>query len=36
MEGVIQDAELYLNVGRRLANSNEWPTWKVTSEFKRP
>ncbi len=35
MGGVIQDAQLYYNVGWRLANSQEWPQWKPTSEFRR-
>ncbi len=36
MGGVVQDAQLYYNVGWRLANSTEWPQWKATSEFRRP
>lgn len=35
MGGVVQDAQLYYNVSWRLANSQEWPQWKPTSEFKR-
>ncbi len=35
MTGVLQDAQLYYNVGWRLANSKEWPKWKAGSEFKR-
>ncbi len=35
MEGIEQDAQLYLNIGHRLANSEEWPQWNSTSEFKR-
>jgi Zn-dependent M28 family amino/carboxypeptidase len=34
MGGMIQDAELYLNLGRELANSDQWPKWKPGSEFK--
>jgi len=33
--GVMQDAQLYYNIGWRLANSEEWPQWKATSEFRR-
>ena len=35
MDGVVQDAQLYYNVGWRLANSDEWPQWKSSSEFRR-
>ena len=35
MGGVIQDAQLYYNVGWRLANGSEWPQWNESSEFKR-
>ena len=35
MSGVIQDAQLYYNIGWRLANSTEWPQWNPGSEFKR-
>lgn len=35
MGGVIQDAQLYYNIGWRLANSEEWPQWKPGSEFRR-
>lgn len=34
MEGIMQDAQLYLDIGQRLANSNEWPKWNPQSEFK--
>ncbi len=34
MGGMIQDAELYLNLGKELADSQEWPKWKPASEFK--
>lgn len=33
-DGLLQDAELYFNIGWRLANSNEYPEWKEGSEFK--
>ncbi len=36
MRGVVQDAIIYYHVGKRLANSSEWPKWKPQSEFKRP
>ena len=32
--GIVQDAELYLNVAIELANNNIWPEWKEGSEFK--
>ena len=32
--GMVQDAELYLNVVKELANSDDWPKWKAGSEFK--
>lgn len=35
MSGVVQDAQLYYNIGWRLSNSSEWPQWYPTSEFKR-
>ncbi|NNF33022.1 MAG: M28 family peptidase [Saprospiraceae bacterium] len=34
--GMVQDGQLYFNVGLRLANSEEWPKWKPDSEFSRP
>lgn len=33
-DGIAADATLLYEVGRRLANSREWPTWKTGSEFK--
>jgi Zn-dependent M28 family amino/carboxypeptidase len=33
-DGMAQDGELMLELGRRLANSTEWPSWKDGSEFK--
>jgi Zn-dependent M28 family amino/carboxypeptidase len=35
MSGVMQDAQLYYNVGWRLSNSQEWPQWYEESEFSR-
>ncbi len=35
MSGVVQDAQLYYNIGWRLANSKEWPKWHPSSEFRR-
>lgn len=35
MEGMIQDAELYYNIGFRIANSRDWPKWFPASEFSR-
>jgi Zn-dependent M28 family amino/carboxypeptidase len=34
LEGMAQDGELMLELGRKLANSTEWPAWKEGSEFK--
>ncbi len=35
MSGVVQDAQIYYNIGWRLANSQEWPQWYPQSEFRR-
>ncbi len=35
MDGMIQDATLYYNIGNKLANSDKWPQWSPTSEFSR-
>ncbi|MBL8271320.1 MAG: peptidase M28, partial [Steroidobacter sp.] len=34
-DGIAVDAALLYEVGRRLANSREWPSWKTGSEFKK-
>src|SRR5690606_20186857 len=34
LRGIAQDAQLYLNVARRLASETTWPEWKEGSEFK--
>ncbi len=34
LAGIVQDAELYLNIGLRLANEDLNPGWKEGSEFK--
>ena len=34
LEGMAQDGQLMLDLGRKLANSTEWPEWKAGSEFK--
>jgi len=34
LSGEVADATLYYDLGRDLANSNEWPHWKDGSEFK--
>ena len=36
MSGVVQDAQVYYNIGWRLSNSDEWPQWNADSEFGRP
>jgi Zn-dependent M28 family amino/carboxypeptidase len=33
LEGAAQEAELFYEVGNRLANSREWPRWNASSEF---
>lgn len=35
-DGMIQDGQLYYNIGWKLANSDIWPEWYRTSEFSRP
>ena len=35
-DGMLQDGELYRDIGQRLANSKNWPKWKQGSEFSRP
>jgi Zn-dependent M28 family amino/carboxypeptidase len=34
LTGMVQDAQLLHNVGRRLANSSAWPNWSEDSEFR--
>ncbi|QGY45944.1 M28 family peptidase [Maribellus comscasis] len=34
LNGLVQDAKLFYNVGLRLANSVAWPVWNNGSEFK--
>jgi Zn-dependent M28 family amino/carboxypeptidase len=34
LRGSLLDMELYYKIGHKLANSEEWPEWKVGSEFK--
>jgi Zn-dependent M28 family amino/carboxypeptidase len=34
LTGLAQDAALLHMLGRRLANSREWPTWSDDSEFR--
>lgn len=34
VSGMVQDAQLYMNIAIELANSKEWPSWKEGSEFK--
>lgn len=33
-EGAAEDAQLLFDVGHKVANGTEWPTWKPGSEFK--
>ena len=34
--GMIQDGQLYFNIGWELANNQQWPEWNDNSEFARP
>jgi Zn-dependent M28 family amino/carboxypeptidase len=34
MSGAVEDLQLLFEVGRRVAESSEWPQWKAGSEFK--
>lgn len=34
LDGAVDDVQVLYNVGRSLANSDKWPNWKPTSEFK--
>ena len=34
LAGAAQDVGLFLTIGRKLANSRQWPTWRPTSEFR--
>lgn len=36
MGGMVQDGQLFLNIGQNLANSSIWPKWNPGSEFSRP
>ncbi|MDB4439029.1 M28 family metallopeptidase [bacterium] len=36
MNGMVQDAQIYFNIGYDLANSRTWPKWNKDSEFSRP
>ncbi len=36
IDGGVQDAQLYYNIGHDLANNRDWPKWNESSEFKRP
>ncbi len=34
--GIIEDTQMYFEVGYDIANSKDWPKWNKTSEFQRP
>ena len=34
LRGMVQEAEVFLDLGRELANRREWPEWKEGAEFK--
>ncbi len=33
--GIVEDAQLFFDVGYQLANTDDWPKWNKTSEFQR-
>ncbi|URD60932.1 M28 family metallopeptidase [Sphingomonas sp. KRR8] len=35
LAGAAQEAELYYDIGKRLANSRSWPQWSPSSEFRK-
>ena len=35
-DGMVQDGQIYLNIGFDLSNSQKWPEWYDSSEFSRP
>ncbi len=35
IDGMLEDAQLYYDVGLNIANSKDWPEWKEGSEFSR-
>jgi Zn-dependent M28 family amino/carboxypeptidase len=35
LRGAVQEASLFYDIGLRLANSREWPTWYPSSEFRK-
>jgi Zn-dependent M28 family amino/carboxypeptidase len=34
LSGMVQDLELFFEMGRRLASTSDWPEWSETSEFR--
>lgn len=36
IDGMIQDGQLYFDVGYMISNSTDWPEWYPTSDFSRP
>jgi Zn-dependent M28 family amino/carboxypeptidase len=36
LSGIAQNTQLLFDVGISVANTEQWPTWRATSEFKRP
>ncbi len=34
LDGIVQDANLYMHVAEELANNQDWPKWREGSEFK--
>lgn len=35
LDGMVEDVQLYFNIGLTLANNQDWPQWSPGSEFKR-
>ena len=36
MDGMLQDGQLYYDIGQTISSSREWPKWNEHSEFQRP
>ena len=34
--GMVEDSQMYFEIGYDIANSDDWPQWSKTSEFQRP
>ena len=34
LDGIVEDTQLYFEIGLKLSNNGDWPRWKEGSEFK--